>query len=208
MANIMELQLQQQSLQWIFRVDFLSDWLVPCSLKDSQESSPAPQLESINSLILSFLYGSTVTSVHYWKKTQLWLYGHLLAKQCLCFLILCVCLRFPFKDQVYFNFMAVITVHGDFGAQEKLYCFSYCFSAYLHEVMDLMPMILLFWILSFTSAFSLSSFNFIKTLFHFCHKGSIICISLVFDISKTRSLDFSLWFVQPGNLYAVLCIEV
>ena len=143
---------------------------VPCSPKDSQESSPAPQLESINSLILSFLYGSAVTSVH----------------------SVCICLGFPFKDQVYFNFMAVITVHSDFGAQEKLHCFSYCFSTYLHEVMDLMPMILLFWILSFMSAFSLSSFNFIKTLFHFCHKGSIICISLVFDISKTRSLDFSL----------------
>ena len=31
---------------------------------DSQESSPAPQFESINSLVLSLLYGSTLTSVH------------------------------------------------------------------------------------------------------------------------------------------------
>ena len=30
-----------------------------CSLKDSQESSPAPQFESFNSLALSLLYGST-----------------------------------------------------------------------------------------------------------------------------------------------------
>ena len=29
---------------------------------DSQESSSAPQFESINSLVLSFLYGSTLTS--------------------------------------------------------------------------------------------------------------------------------------------------
>ena len=34
-----------------------------------QESSPAPQLKSINSLALSLLYGPTFTSVHdHWKK--------------------------------------------------------------------------------------------------------------------------------------------
>ena len=34
----------------------------PCCSKDSQESSPAPQFESINSLVLSLLYGPTLTS--------------------------------------------------------------------------------------------------------------------------------------------------
>ena len=29
----------------------------PCSPRDSQESSPTPQLKNINSLVLSFLYG-------------------------------------------------------------------------------------------------------------------------------------------------------
>ena len=34
----------------------------------SQESSPPPQFRSINSLVLSFLYSSTLTSTHdYWK---------------------------------------------------------------------------------------------------------------------------------------------
>ena len=35
---------QHQSFQWIFRIDFLYDWLAwsPCSPRDSQESSPAP----------------------------------------------------------------------------------------------------------------------------------------------------------------------
>ena len=57
-AKVLEFQLQHQSFQWIFRVDFLYDWLVwsPCSPRDSQEFSPAPQLESISSLVLSFLY--------------------------------------------------------------------------------------------------------------------------------------------------------
>ena len=35
---------------------------------DSQESSPTPQFKSINFLALSFLYSSTMTSIHdYWK---------------------------------------------------------------------------------------------------------------------------------------------
>ena len=57
-------------LPWIFRVDFLSYWLVwfPCSPRDSQESSPALQFQNINSSMLSLLYGPNCTSVHdYWK---------------------------------------------------------------------------------------------------------------------------------------------
>ena len=40
----------------------------PSSPRDSQESSPTPQFKSINSSVLSFLYSSTLTSIHdYWK---------------------------------------------------------------------------------------------------------------------------------------------
>ena len=44
------LELQFQSFQWIFRVNFLQDRLVctPCSPKNSQESSPTPQFKSIS----------------------------------------------------------------------------------------------------------------------------------------------------------------
>ena len=45
-------------------------WLVwsPCCPRDSQEFSPALQFKSINSSVLSFLYGPTPTSVHdSWK---------------------------------------------------------------------------------------------------------------------------------------------
>ena len=52
----------------------IQDWFplgwtgwIPCSPRDSQESSPTPQFKSINSLALSFLYSSTLTSIHdYW----------------------------------------------------------------------------------------------------------------------------------------------
>ena len=66
----LEFQLQHQPFQWIFRTDFLWDWLVgsPCGPRDSQESSPTPQFKSINSSALSFLYTSTLTSIHdHWK---------------------------------------------------------------------------------------------------------------------------------------------
>ena len=69
-AKVLKLQFQHQSFQWIFRVYFLQEWLVwsPKCPKDSQQSSPAPQFESTNSLALSLLYGPTLTSLYdYWK---------------------------------------------------------------------------------------------------------------------------------------------
>ena len=64
------LEFQHQFFQWIFRTDFLYDWLVwsPCNPRDSQESSPKPQFKSINSSALCFTYDTTFTSIHdYWK---------------------------------------------------------------------------------------------------------------------------------------------
>ena len=58
------LELQHQSFQWILRTDFLWDSLNwSCSPRDSQESFPAPQFESINSLAPRLLYGPTLISV-------------------------------------------------------------------------------------------------------------------------------------------------
>ena len=64
-AKLLGLPLQPQSFQWIFRVDHLQDWLVwsPCCPRDSQESSPASQFESINSSALSLFYGTVLTSM-------------------------------------------------------------------------------------------------------------------------------------------------
>ena len=73
-AKVLECQLQHQSFQWIFRSDFLKDGMVgsPCSPRDSQESSPKSQFNSINSSALSFLYSPTLISIHdYWKNHSL-----------------------------------------------------------------------------------------------------------------------------------------
>ena len=68
-AKVFEVQLQHQSFQRVFMVDF-QDWLVwsPWFLRVSEESSPAPQLESISSSLLSPIYGTTLTSVQDFQK--------------------------------------------------------------------------------------------------------------------------------------------
>ena len=91
----LNLQLQNQSFQWIFSGAFLKDWLVwsPCSPRDSQESSPTPQLESISSLVLSFLYGSILTSIHdYWKNHSYDYVDLCWQSDVFVFLIHCLCL--------------------------------------------------------------------------------------------------------------------
>ena len=52
-------------------VSFRMDWVgSPCSPRDSQESSLTLQLQSINSLALSFLYGPTLASIHDYRKNH------------------------------------------------------------------------------------------------------------------------------------------
>ena len=53
----------------------IQDWFPPgltglsrCSPRDSQESFSTPRFKSVNSSVLSFVYGPTLTSIHhYWK---------------------------------------------------------------------------------------------------------------------------------------------
>ena len=47
----------------------LTGWS-PCHPRDSQETSPAPQFESINSSVLSLLYGPTLISIHDYQKNS------------------------------------------------------------------------------------------------------------------------------------------
>ena len=135
-ARVLELQLQHQSFQWIFRVDFLWDWLVwsPCSPRDSQESFPAPQFESINSLALSLLYGTPLTPYTTIGKTialTVWtfvskvmsLFFNILSR----FVIACL----PRSEYLLISWAAV-TILNDSGAQEnKLYHYLHFFSIYL-----------------------------------------------------------------------------
>ena len=49
-------------------ISFRIDWLDLLAVQGTQESSPTPQFKSINSSVLSFLYGPSLTSIHdYWR---------------------------------------------------------------------------------------------------------------------------------------------
>ena len=65
-AKVLEFQLQHHSFQRNARVDLLQNGLVGflCSPRDSQESSPTPQIKSINSSALSNLHSPTLTSIY------------------------------------------------------------------------------------------------------------------------------------------------
>ena len=73
-AKVLEFQLQRHSFQKTPRTDLLQNGLVgsPCSLRNSQGSSPTPQFRSINSSGLSLLHSPTLTSIHdYWENHSL-----------------------------------------------------------------------------------------------------------------------------------------
>ena len=130
--KVLEFQLQHQSFHWIFRTDFLEDRLVgsPCSPRDSQESSSAPQFKGIISSALSFLCSPILTSIHDYRKKTIaltrWtffskvmsLLSNMLSMLVIAFLPRSRCL----------NFMAAVTICSDFGAQENKVC--HCFHCF------------------------------------------------------------------------------
>ena len=67
------LEFQHQSFQWIYRTNFLFDWLVwsPCRPRESQESTPTPQFKSINSSALSFLYSPNLIDLEKAKEPEI-----------------------------------------------------------------------------------------------------------------------------------------
>ena len=95
------------------------DWFDLLAVQgDSQESSPTPQFESINSSVFSLLYGQTLTSIHDYAKAMALTIQMFVGKvMSLLFNILSrFCHCFSSKEQTSFNFMAAFTIHSDFGA--------------------------------------------------------------------------------------------
>ena len=88
---------------------------------DSQESSPAPQFKSINSSVLSLLYGPTLISMHDQWKNHSFDNRELVSKvMSLLFKMLSrFVISFSSKEQASFNYMAPVTICIDFGAQEN-----------------------------------------------------------------------------------------
>ena len=122
--KVLEVLLQHLSLQWIFRVDFLLDWLVwsPCSprvffnttVQKQQFFSTQPSLWS-NCHICTWRL----------ENPQIWLNGPLSAKWWLYFWIHLVFHSFPSEKQSSSHFRAVVIICVDFRAQEEEIC--HCF---------------------------------------------------------------------------------
>ena len=81
--------------------------------------------------------------------------------------------------------------------------FSFFSPSICHEIMGLDTMILVFWMLSFKPIFSLSFFTFIKRLF----SSSSLSVIRVYYL-HIWGCWFSLWLIQSGILYHVLCTYV
>ena len=155
-GQVLELQLQRQFFQWIFKVDFLLDWLVwsPCSPRDSLEPCVTRQFKSLNSLAFSFLYIPTLTCTHdYWEKPSfdymdlchkvMSLLFNMLSRSVITFLprskhLLISSLQSP---------SAVILE----PKKTKSVTVSIVSPSVCHEVMGLDAMTLLFWMLSYFS---------------------------------------------------------
>ena len=159
-AKVLQFQFQQQSFQWIFRIDFLQDSLVwsPCCPRDSQESSPAPQVESINSSALSLLYGPSLlfvqtTALTIWTFVDkvMSLLFNMLSRFIIAFLPRSKHLLIPWLQSL----SAVIL------EPKKVKSLLVSIVSHLcHEVMGPDVMILVFLMLSFKPAFSTLFFHF------------------------------------------------
>ena len=156
------------------------------------------EFESINSSVLSLCCSDTHLCTWVLEKPQLWLFGPLSAKQCLCFLICCL-------DLLWFSFQGVRIFKKFHGCSHwstvileprkiKSVTVSTFPSSIFYEVMGPDAINLVFWPLSFKPAFSLYSFTFIKRLFS---SSSLSTITVV-PFAYLRLLIFLLAVLIPA----------
>ena len=185
----------------------------PCSPGDSQESSPAPQVKSISSVALSFLYNATLTSVYdYWKTIVLtiWIFvGKLMS------------LLFNRRSRFVIDFLprrkclliswllstsaVLLELKKRKSVTASTFPPSIC-----HEVMRPDAIIIVFWMLCFKPAFS---FSFLPV-----SRGSLVPLHFLplewYQLYfwgcwyYPSNLDYNLWFNQPAISHDVLCMEV
>ena len=168
-VNVLELQLQHQSLQCIFRIDSFSiDWFdlaVQGTLKNliQHHNSKASILRSSAFFIVQLSHpymttGKTITLARqtYVGKVMLLLFNTL-SRVVIAFLPRSKCLLISWLKSL----SAVILE----TKKIKSVTVSIVSPSVCQEVMGLDAMILVFWMLSFKPTFSLYSFTFIKRLF-------------------------------------------
>ena len=112
-------------------ISFRMDWMDLLAVQGTLKSL-LQHFKSINSLALSFLYSPTLTSMHdYWKNLSFDYMDFCWQSDVFGFYYtVWVCHSFFSKEQASFNFVAAVTIHRDFGAQEKKYCLYVQFKPY------------------------------------------------------------------------------
>ena len=112
-----------------------------------------------------------------------------------CLLFNMLSLSFPSKEQASFNFMAAVTIRSDFRALQNKICHGFhFFPFYLPWSDGTWCHDLRIWMLSFKSAFSLSSFTLIKRLFSFSSFSAVRLVSSAY----LRWLIFLLVMLIPA----------
>ena len=91
------------------------------------------------------------------------------------------------------------------ATQEEKICHCFHFFPICHEVIGPDAMILVFWMLSFKPAFSLSFFTLIGRLFSssslsFCHWSGIICLAEVVDLSPDNLNFWKIKYLKSWSL--------
>ena len=136
MAKVLELQLQHQSFQRIFRNDFLWNWLVwsSCSPRDSQESSPTLWFKtSILQCSAFFMVQFSLAYMTTGKMITLTRWTFVRKVMSLLFNMLSWLIIALLPRTKCLNFRAAVTICSDFGAQENkvcqcFHCFPICLS--------------------------------------------------------------------------------
>ena len=170
MAKVFELQLQHQSFQWIFQIDFLCDWLIwspwvqgtlnsfsNITVQKHQFVSAQPSSQS-NSLNHTWPMEKT-TALPRWTfvgKVMSLLFN-MLSRLVITFL--------PRSKHLLISWLQSLSAVILNPQKIKSDTVSTVSPSISYELMGPDTMILVFWMLSFEPTFSLSSFTFIKRLF-------------------------------------------
>ena len=170
-AKLLEFQLQHQSFQWTLRTDILKNELVgpPCSPRDTQESSPTPQLKvsilwhsAFFIVQLSHPYMTTGKTIALMRWTfvgkVISMLYNILSRLVITFL--------PRSKRLLISWLQSPSAVILESKKIKLATVS---PFICHEVVGLDAMTFVFWLLSIKPTFSLSSFTFTKSLFNSFH---------------------------------------
>ena len=198
MAKVLELQLPHQSFQWIFRDDFLWDWLVwsLCCPRESQKSTLAHsskasvlQCSAFFMVQLSYLYMTTrkTIALTIWTSVDkvLSLLFETLSQFVIAFL--------PRSKRLLISWLQSPSAVILEPKKIKSVTISTFSSSICHEVMRPDDMIFVFWMLSFRPAFLFSSSTFAKRLF----SSSLLSTRRVVSSAYLRLLIFLLAILIP-----------